>query len=169
MSLGMNKLSNPPAPQILLINEYIRQLLIIHVPSLSRCNDEERHTQVSFFFLNIIFKGTYEIFSVIIFKPETPKALCSKWNLVNLLVLWMKEATDTAIKHLPLQCEKATYFESQFKYCIVLQPLLSQLSPSPLCSLYKNFRCRGSFLYGIASVCLLFPCFVFRQSGDCSL
>lgn len=124
-------------------------LLIIHAPSLSSCS--LRAASDSFFSLlkkkpkskpnqtQKTFKSTYKIFSVIISKIKTPKKLHSQRNLVNLLVLWMKEATE--VLNIYRSCAKWP-LTFNLNCNIIHQPSLLRLSCLP----YKNFRHHYKFL-----------------------
>lgn len=98
----------------------------------------------SFFFIKKkketkTFKGVYKIFSVIISKIKTPKKLPSHRNLVNLLVLWMKDTTEI----LNIYCSCAKWPCTFHLNCTIIhQPSLLCLSCSPC----KNFRCHYKFL-----------------------
>lgn len=128
-------------------------LLIIHAPSLSRCN--LRAAGNSFFFINQkTFKGTYEIFSVIISKIKTPKKLHSHRSSVNLLMLWMKEAIE--ILNIYPSCAKwPLNFPSQLQRC-------SSTFTAVFGSLCKDLGVIPSFLWWSRTY-FLFPYLAFRQ------
>lgn len=129
-------------------------LLIIRAPSLSCCS--LRAASNSFFFINQkTFKGTYEIFSVIISKIKTPKKLHSHRNSVNLLMLWMKEAVE--ILNIYPSCAKWP-LTFHLNCSVVHQASLLCLSGF-LC---KDLGVIPSFLWWSRTY-FLFPYLAFRQ------
>lgn len=103
---------------------------------------------------NKTFKGAYEICSVIISKIKTPKKLPSCRNLVNLLVLWMKDATEI----LNIYCSCAKWPCTSHLNCTIIH------QPSLLC-LAPHVRILGviTSFFGWSGTYFLYPHFAFRQ------